>query len=154
MADATIALISGGLSGGFALAGVGLSNWTSARRERRVFGRETARELAEMERLVWGDSWIELKAHLQKQEDRLAVAGLPDDLIEDFRAISVACWRDQHESGEHSGGEHRGMSKRLVEARQAVHGAARAELLRRGSSRSRRTLRAEASTLVQAALPE
>lgn len=154
MADASIALISGGLSGGFALAGVGLSNWTSARREHRVFGRETALELAGMERLVWGDSWIELKAHLQRQEDRLAVAGLPDDLIDDFRAISIACWRDQHESGEHSGGEHRGMSKRLVEARQAVHGAARAELLRRGSRRSRRTLRAEASTLVQTALPE
>jgi len=154
LADATIALISGGLSGGFALAGVGLSNWTSARRERRVFGRETALELAGMERLVWGDSWIELKAHLQRQEDRLAVAGLPEDLIDEFRAISTVCWRNQHESVENSGGKDRGMSIRLVEARQAVHSAARAELLRRGSRRSRRALRAEASALVEAALPE
>ncbi len=153
MADGTIALISGGLSGGFALAGVGLSNWTSARRERRVFGRETALELAGMERLVWGDSWVELKAHLQRQEDRLSVAGLPDDLIDEFRAISIACWRNQHESAEHSGGEHRGMNVGLVEARQAVHSAARAELLGRGSRRSRRALRAEASALVGAALP-
>lgn|SRR5215213_7935085 len=154
MTDGAIALISGGLSGGFALAGVALSNLTSTQRERRVFGRETALELAGMERLVWGDSWIELKAHLQRQEDRLAVAGLPNELIDDFRSISIACWRDQHESGEHSGDEHRGMSTRLVEARQAVHRAARAELLRRGSRRSRRILRANATGLVQAALPK
>jgi len=152
MTNATLALASGALSGGFALAGVGLSNWTSARRERRVFGRETALELAGMERLIWGESWVELKAHLQRQEDRLAVADLPGSLIEQFRAISVACWRDQHESKEHSGGEHRGISIHLLEARDAVHSAARAELLKRGSRRARRTLRTEASELMDAVL--
>lgn len=152
MADATIALISGVLSGGFALGGVALSSWTTRRRERRVFGRETALELAGMERLVWGDSWIELKAHLQRQEDRLAVAGLPDELVGNFRRISTACWRDQHETAEHSGGEHRGMSTSLVEARQAIHDAARAELLNQGTRRSRKALRADAAALVATAL--
>lgn len=152
LADGTIALISGGLSGGFALAGVGLSNWTSARRERRIFGRETALELAGMERLVWGDSWVELKATLQRQEDRLAVAGISEELIRDFRTISIACWHDQRDSAEHFRSEERGMSTRLVEARQAVHDAARAELLEKGRRKSRRALRAEASMLVDAAL--
>lgn len=154
MTNSAIALISGGLSGGFALAGVALSNWTSSLRDQRVFGRETALELAGMERLVWGDSWIELQAHLQRQEDRLAVAGLPDALINDFRAISGACWRDQHDSVEHSGGEHRGMNIALAEAREAIHRAARAELLKRGSRRTRRALCEEASVLMRAALPE
>jgi hypothetical protein len=148
MADATIALISGGLSGGFALAGVGLSNWTSARRERRVFGRESALELAGMERLIWGDNWVELQAHLQRQEDRLTVAGLPAELIEGFRAMSIACWRDGDKTREHPEGQ--GIRSYLLNARAAVHEAARAELLRRGSRRSRRALRLEAYAQVRA----
>ena len=39
---------------------------------------ETALELAGMERLVWGDDWTELEAHLQREEARLAIARVPN----------------------------------------------------------------------------
>jgi hypothetical protein len=106
-----------------------------------------------MERLVWGDDWIELNAHLQRQEARWAVAGVPADLIQAFHAISVACWQDLQATVERSGGEHPGISKRLLEAREAVHEGARAYLLRQGSRASRDALRARATKAVSAALP-
>lgn len=149
MADSALALVSGVLSGGFALAGVGLSNWTSATREKRAFGRETALELAGMERLVWGDSWVELNAHLQRQEARWSIAGLPPDLIRDFRTVSIACWQDQQTTRERSGGEHQGIATTLLDAREAVQEVARSELLRHGSRRWRRRQRRNAATLVR-----
>jgi hypothetical protein len=74
------ALIAGLLSGGFALGGVIATLWWQARREDARFRTETALELAELERLVWGDDWVILWVALQRQDARLAVARVPDDL--------------------------------------------------------------------------
>ena len=154
MSDASLALISGALSGGFALAGVGLSNFLSTRRGRSAFGQETALELAGMERLVWGDSWIELTTHLQRHEARWAIAGLPDQLIRDFHGISIARWEDLQKTVERSAGQHPGIGKGLLDARQAVHEAARAYLLRSGTQASREELAAQASQTVETVLAE
>lgn len=154
MSDASLALISGILSGGFALAGVGLSNLLSTRRGRSTFGQETALELAGMERLVWGDSWIELTTHLQRQEARWAITGVPERLIHDFHRISIACWEDLQKTVERSAGEHPGIGKSLLDARQAVHEAARAHLLRSGTQASREALAAHASQAVESVLAE
>jgi hypothetical protein len=42
----------------------------------RAFRIEAALELAGMERLVWGDDWIELQVYLQRQQSRMAAVGL------------------------------------------------------------------------------
>jgi hypothetical protein len=154
MNDAAVAVISGVLSGGFALAGVGLSGIAASRRERAEFSRETALELAGMERLVWGDSWIELTTEIQRQEARWAIAGVPADLIQAFRASSVACWRDQRQTVERSAGQHAGIGKDLLEARETVQEAARAFLLRSGSVGSREALRIHAIEVLEASLPD
>jgi hypothetical protein len=154
MGNAAAAVIAGGLSGGFALAGVGVNSWIATRREHAGFGRETALELAGMERLVWGDDWIELTTNLERQEARWAVAGVPADLILDFRTISISCWQDLQRTVERSAGQHAGIGKGLLEARQAVHQAALAYLLKNGSGKSRDALRVRASEAVSAALPD
>lgn len=146
-----IPVATGLLAGGFALLGVFVSNWTAARRERATFRTETALELPHMERLVWGDDWVELSAHLQRQEARLAVAGVPHDLVEAFREISKACWRDQRESLERSDGE-QGMSLALVHPREHVHRAINAYLLRQDGRRSRERLRRNAVEPVEQAI--
>jgi hypothetical protein len=101
------------------------SNWTAARRERTRFRTETALELAEMERTVWGDNWIELNVDLQRLEARLAVAGVPDDLVQAFHDISVRCWRDLQEDIDMDA-EQPGINKEFLDARRLVHAAARA----------------------------
>lgn len=153
MADAAVVLVTGALSGGFALTGVGLGNWMTGRRERRVLGREAALELADMEKLVWGDSWVDLNSHLQRQEALWAAAGVPAELIQDFRTISVACWRDLQVTVQRSAGQHPGIDSRLLQARESVHEAARAYLLATGSRPTRETLKGRASSAVRAASP-
>jgi hypothetical protein len=154
MSNSAVAIIAGALSGGFALAGVGVSNWLAGRRERAAFRRETALELAGMERLVWGESWVELEAHLQRQEVRLAEGNVPSGLIRDFHDISVGAWRDRKQTIRESGGERQGMGSEFIDARRAVHEAARAYLLGNGSRASRAVLRIRAADLVEDALPE
>jgi hypothetical protein len=82
-----------------------------------------------MERHVWGTDWIELQAHLQRQEARLVVARVPQDLVEAFRTISEACWKDLQRSIEASDGEHPGIKLALLEARRSVHRAVNGYLL-------------------------
>ncbi|HKT83456.1 MAG TPA: hypothetical protein VJQ84_06425 [Solirubrobacterales bacterium] len=101
-----------------------------------------------MERLIWGGDWIELKAHLQRQEARLAVAGVPAELIQAFRSISIACWEDLQRTTERSSGQNPGISKGLLDAREAVHDAARGYLLCRGSRVSRAAASARAAQSV------
>ncbi|HEX9966858.1 MAG TPA: hypothetical protein VGB06_02820 [Solirubrobacterales bacterium] len=151
MSSEAIAIISGALSGGFALAGVGVSSWIASRRQRAEFREETVLELAGMERLVWGDNWIELNAHLQRQQARWSISGLPSSLVDDFQAISKACWRDGRQTVEQSSGKHHMISVTLLDAREAVHNAARAALMREGSRRYRESLVADASAQIEAA---
>jgi hypothetical protein len=76
-----LALLTGLLSGGFALLGAGATTWNANRRQDARFRRETALELAGTERLIWGDSWIELNVNLKRHTR--PVSALPT-----FRKIS------------------------------------------------------------------
>jgi hypothetical protein len=147
-----IAIVSGLLSGGFAVLGGAITTLTASRREVRNFRTETALELAGMERFVWGNSWTELEAHLERQQARLTVAGVPEDLVTAFQSISLACWRDLRDSRELSGGEDSGIAKELLEARREVHRAIRAHLLREKQRSSRDDLRRAATTRVETVL--
>jgi hypothetical protein len=148
-----IAIVTGVLSGGFALLGGAITTLTAGRRERRNFETETALELAGMERLVWGEDWTELEAHLQREEARLAIARVPNDLVTALNEISSACWRDLRDSRE-VGDEYPGMDQELIEARRGVHRAIRAYLLREGRASARHELRRKAIAGVQTALAD
>jgi hypothetical protein len=147
--DVGIAIVSSLSSGGFALLGVTLSDRRARRREREAFSQETALELAGMERHIWGGEWVELHAHVQRQEARMTAASVPEDLIVAFAAITEACWRDHLRSVELSDGEFPGIATKLLDARRSVHRAIGASLLKQ---RRRRTLAREAEETVQAAL--
>jgi hypothetical protein len=82
---------------------------------------------------------------------RLAIAGVPNDLAQALRKISVACWRDLQEELEHSGGNEAGISRALLEAREEVHHAIRAALLREDSRKARLRLGKAALASVDAA---
>ena len=125
-----VVIVSSIASGGFALLGVGLSDRRARRRARDEFRTETALELAGMERHIWETNWIELQVQLQRQEARLAVAGVPDDLVQALRAVSERCWSDLQDHIERSGGDEPGITSRLIEAYRAVHRAIRAYLIK------------------------
>jgi hypothetical protein len=63
---------------------------------------------------------VELQAHLQRQEARFAVTEVPDDPVQAFHDISLACpcWRDLQEGIERSPGEQRSIRTELLDARQ------------------------------------
>ena len=82
-----------------------------------------------MERQIWGSDWVELQSHLQRQEARMAVAGVPATLVDAFRNVSTECWRDLQRSIEISDGEQPGISSSLLDERQTIHRAIRAHLL-------------------------
>jgi hypothetical protein len=149
--EVTIAITSI-CSGSFALLGVGLSNRLGRQRDQAAFRAETALELAGMERLVWGDSWIELQAHIQRQQSRLIIAGVPGELVTALGLISVACWQDLRAHVERPDGVAAGIRRELLAARTTVHGSARAELLCEGSRASRRQMRTTALRSVEMAL--
>ena len=79
MADLGVAIVSSVAAGGFALLGAGAGDWRARRREKQSFKTESALELAGMERHVWGDDWVELRAHIERQTARMAVAGVPSE---------------------------------------------------------------------------
>ena len=130
MADIGVAIVSSLAAGGFALLGTGAADWRARRRDKANFKTETALELAGMERHVWGDDWVELRAHLERQTARMAVSGVPSELVAAFEEISQACWRDRRDSVEESCEDGDvGISTQLLDARSAVHRALRAQLL-------------------------
>jgi hypothetical protein len=147
--DVGVAIVSGGLAGGFALLGVGLTSWRATRRETAAFRRETSLELAGMERLIWGESFTELRAHIERLRARMSEARVPHDLIEAFADITSACWRSYRGSMEETCGEDPGISTDLLSAREEVHEAVRAHLR---CARERKKLAAEALLSVRAAL--
>jgi hypothetical protein len=93
-----VAIVSSLAAGGFALLGAGVGDWRTWHRDRANFRTETALELAGMERHVWGDDWVELRAHIERQTARMAIAGVPSELVAAFEDISHACWRDRRDS--------------------------------------------------------
>jgi hypothetical protein len=140
--------ITAGAAGGFALLGVVASNILGGNRERRIGRAEAALELANTEPLIWDADWVELRTELRRQETRLAVAGVPEDLVDAFRRITEACWRDARDSDEQSAGQEKGIATRLLEAREQVHRAVRAYLLREKTWVGRRKLSADAIAVV------
>jgi hypothetical protein len=97
MADLGVAIVCSVAAGGFARLGAGAGDWRARRREKQSFKTETALELAGMERHVWGDDWVELRAHIERQTARMAVAGVTSELVAAFEDISHACWRDRRD---------------------------------------------------------
>jgi hypothetical protein len=154
MSGGELALLTGLLSGGFALLGVGATTWNANRREDARFRRETALELAGTERLIWGDSWVELNVNLKRHETRLGIAGVPEDLIEAFHNVSVECWRDNQDSLERSGGEQSGIEIELGRTRRLVERAAESYLVARGKDEDREQPRVEAVTETERVLAE
>jgi hypothetical protein len=147
MAGVGVVIASSLSTGGFALLGVGFSNVMAARRERRQFRTETALELGEVERQVWGDDWTELEARLQRQETRLAIAGIPEDLVQALHDSTVFCWRDNYHGLETTG--QGGISSELLDGRRKANRAIGAYLLNRGTRSSREELRREVVEEVQ-----
>lgn len=152
--DVTVAIVTAVSSGGFALLGVGFSSFWSNRHEKSRFRTESVLELAGMERLIWGEDWTELQVYLQRQQARLAIGGVPEDLIQAFHDISIACWRDLQTSIVNSGGEQPGISSNLLRAREAVHLAVRMYLIGEQSRRDRHDARLAALEQVVAVLAE
>ncbi len=107
-------------SGGFALLGVGMANWLAGRRESRTFRRQVAIDLAEVERLVWGDDLLALHVELQRLNARLTIAGVPSDVVETLNTVSLACFQSIQDDLEQSGGKHRGINPELSDARRAL----------------------------------
>jgi hypothetical protein len=146
MASTAALVVTSIASGGFALLGGGLNSWTVMWRDRKKIGGDTALELADTERWIWTEGeWMELNIGLQRQEARLAFAGVPDDLIEAFHEITIACWRDLQfdiEVREPEPGP--GIALELLEARRKVMRAAGGYLLRNRRRAQRETLRRDA----------
>jgi hypothetical protein len=152
-ADVLIASLA---SGGFALLGVGLSNLMASRRQGAAFRTETALELASNERYVWAQDWIELQIDLERVEARLAVAGVPGDLVTAFRDISEACWRDRTRHIDPVDPDERvqwGIREDLLEGRRLAQRAIRAELLRNDTRDSRIELVERAIEEIDSLLP-
>jgi hypothetical protein len=148
MASTGALVITSLSAGGFALLGAGLNNWWGVQREKQAFRRESALELADTERMVWGDDWIDLNIQLEKQDTRLLFAGVPNDLVHALHDISEGCWRDLRFNDEMSGGEQPGISADLIEARRLVIRAIGERLTRRTRRPSRDRLRHEAVAAV------
>jgi hypothetical protein len=87
---------------------------------------------------------VGLEVELQRQEARLALAGVPDDLIKVFHDISNACWQYLQQSIEESAGVDPGINTGLLEARRLVHRALGAYLLREQRRARTEDLRREA----------
>jgi hypothetical protein len=149
-----IALLTGLMSGGFALLGGTVTNRYARRRDDTAFRRETALELAGMERLIWGESWVDLEVELQRQGSRLAVAGVPDDLIQAFRAISQNCWHYLDADRAISPDGEGGISSGLLRTRERVHSAIRAYLLKNETPWKRKARRVEAITATRLSLED
>jgi hypothetical protein len=128
MVDVAITLVSTLSAGGFALLATQLSDRRVRRREEQAFRTETALELAGMERYIWVEDLIELRAQIERQRARMTVAGTPIGLIEAFESVTLACWRDRTPVPDSDIVE-MGISTRLLAARQLVHRAIREELL-------------------------
>jgi hypothetical protein len=116
-------LVASLASGTFALLGVGLSNLTAVRREQATFATQTALELADMERHIWKQDWIELQIQLERLGARLAVSGVPEDLMQAFHDISVACWRDQTPVLDPDDREQISIARDLLDGRRVVQRA-------------------------------
>ena len=123
-----IALIAGLLSGGFVTLGALLTEFLAGFRTGRRFRVDTALALAANEHLIWIDEWLPLQTHLEEQQTRLAVAGVPEVLAD----ASVLCRADRID-GLEMGNEHAGINTEFLAARRGVLGAIGAYLLRRES---------------------
>ena len=146
MASTGVLIASTLASGGFALLGVGFSNGLANRRERRNYRRETAMELADTERAIWQDDWIELNVQLERLDARLASAGVTPALFNALRDLSILCWRDRHHMQQVHGGDPdlAGISNELLEARRLVARACVTQLLSSPGRKRRDALREEA----------
>lgn len=149
MASTAVTVVSTLSAGGFALLGAGFADWRARRREHAAFKTESALELAGMERLVWGDDWVELQAHMERQRARMTVARVPNELIEAFDMVSLACWHERQDNRENC--EHGGISVSLLTPRRLIYRAIRAHLL---DEDNRGVLQREALASVRQALPE
>jgi hypothetical protein len=127
----------------------------TGRREERQLAAGTALGVAESEKLIWTiGGFTDLNIALQRQEARLAFAGVPDDLTKALHRVTLACWRDyQDPKGyDEQGEEERGITTSLLDARLALSRAVAAYLLRK-KLRSRKQ-RAEALDVANAELAE
>jgi hypothetical protein len=79
---------------------------------------------------------------------RLAVAGVPEDLIETFGSLCRLCFSDVQATLERSGGQDSGMSGRLADGQRVLYRAIQAHLLRQHGARARAT--ADAAAIEQA----
>jgi len=69
--------------------------WMTGRRDERALAAQTALTLPDTQALIWKvGGWTDLNVALQRQETRLAFAGVPDDLITAFHRVTIACWHD------------------------------------------------------------
>src|SRR5262245_51362973 len=98
-----IAVIAGLLSGGFAIVGGFVTELLAALRTSRLFRIETALSLAANEHLIWKSGWLPLQTHLEEQQTRLAVAGVPETLNDALRDASFLCWADRIDGAEMHG---------------------------------------------------
>ena len=149
-----IALIAGLLSGGFAILGALFTELLAGSRTSRQFRVDTALALAANEHLIWEDHWLPLHTHLEEQQTRLAVAGVPGVLGDALFDAAHLCWADRMEGMEIHGAEHAGINTDFLAARRKVLDAIGAHLLRRGSRSSRAALEREAVATVRGLLAD
>lgn len=143
MASTAALVVTSVASGGFALAGAFVNNAMASRRDDRKVAAETALTIADTEKLMWTvGGWTDLNIALQRQEARLAFAGVPEDLIAALHGLTLAAWHDyQVPAGfAEDGAEMHGIATRYLTARSAVSRAVAAYLLgkKRRSGRQRK----------------
>jgi len=134
--DTAIA-ISSVASGSFALLGVAVSNRMTRNRERGRFRSDAALALADLEAAVWGDNWIELQAEVQRQQARLTIAGVGEDLAEALALVAVASWADRRAHVERVERLDAGIRSDLLDARQFGRSSCARVTARRGQGRRR-----------------
>jgi hypothetical protein len=99
--------------------------------------------MANMERPIWEEKWLDLQAQLARQDARLAVAEVPEDLISALRDISETCFRDYRWAKELDPDQY-GILTELLDSLHLTHRAIRAYLLNEDTKASRRELRERA----------
>jgi hypothetical protein len=154
MADIGSTFAGGAIGVGGTLLGVAINFALAGRRENRRFRVETALELAGTERLIWDEtanSYVEMRAHLQRADARLSESGVSQALRSGFACITASCWAENHASLERT--DKPGINTTLLEAREKVLEAMRAVLLRNASPRRRRAMARRGLAAVRDAIP-
>ena len=155
--DVVSIAVAGGIGIVGTLLGTGVNYFLSTLRERKRDRFRTALVLANTERVIWraGDygAYAELRAQIDELDFRLSECGVDEAMRKAFATITRACWGDGRVSQERDL-DNFGIENTLLDAREAVHRALRADLSKFGTKSERQHLESSAIEIVQSAVKD